>query len=138
MPSKAEFEASLYKYRAVCLEVTDGDTMKLLVDKGTDEFRKMKVRLYGINAPETYGVPKVSAEYQAGMKAKLRVVELMHPSYNPEKQIQLWVETIKDNTEKYGRYLAKVWFDLQTPAGVVFTQLNELLVTEGLAVQRSY
>jgi micrococcal nuclease len=138
MPSKSEFEVSLYKYRARCLEVTDGDTMKLLVDHGLDEFRKLKVRLYGINTPETYGVPKDSAEYQAGMKAKLRVIELMRPSYNPEAQVQLWIETLKDNTEKYGRYLAKVWFDLQTPTGVVFTQLNELLVTEGLAIQRSY
>jgi endonuclease YncB( thermonuclease family) len=44
------------------------------------------------------------------------------------------IKNSKDNTEKYGRYLAEV---LVTVDGVEIN-VNDLLVTEGLAIYKTY
>ena len=125
--TEQDLELSLYTYKALCLKVIDGDTADLDFDMGMDSHRYERVRFYGINAPETHGVKKDSDEYKAGMKSTDRVKELL-------TNRQLWVETVKDKTGKYGRYLATIW--------VVFdgklVNVNELLVEEGLAVQKTY
>jgi micrococcal nuclease len=82
------------------LGVVDGDTLNLFVDKGTDEYRKMTVRLYGINAPEMRG--KSAADGQA---SKQWVIDWFGEHCPDGKFV---IETIKDNRDRYGRYLAIV------------------------------
>ncbi len=120
---------SLYTYQATCLRVVDGDTMDLDIDLGMKCHQHERVRLYGINTPETYGVKKDSEEWRAGMVAKARVIELVNTP-----GAQLWIRTHKDKTGKYGRYLATVY--VVSAVGVV--DLNALLVEEGLAEAREY
>ena len=122
-----DLEMSLYTYRATCKRVVDGDTLDLSIDLGLSTFRSERVRLYGIDTPETYGVKKDSEEYKAGLKSKQRVADLVTSR-------SLFVETHKDKTGKYGRYLATVWVVVDG----TLMNVNETLVEEGLAEYRSY
>ena len=43
----------MYKYKAKLIKVVDGDTIDALIDCGFSTFKKERVRLRGINAPES-------------------------------------------------------------------------------------
>lgn len=43
-----------HQYRATVLRVIDGDTLEALVDLGLEVFRKVKIRLAGIDCPEAH------------------------------------------------------------------------------------
>lgn len=102
----------MYEYLATVLRVVDGDTVNVDVDLGLDISHRIKLRLYGINAPEMS-----TAE---GILAKQHLIELLGTT-NPVK-----ILTVKDKVEKYGRYLATI-----IVAGV---NLNQQMVTDGFAV----
>ena len=89
-------------YNAEVKKVVDGDTFDILIDLGFDTFRKGRVRLYGINTPESR--TKDLAEKQMGLAAKEFTEQWVSKSSNKVK-----IETIIDKNEKYGRILAKVW-----------------------------
>ena len=100
------------------LRVVDGDTVDVLVDLGFSTHRKIRVRLDGIDAPETR--TRDAAEKLRGYAAK---------SWLEEKLVQakfVSIKTIKSgSTGKYGRYLCVLYAD-----GV---NLNQRMVKEGLA-----
>jgi micrococcal nuclease len=88
---------SLYHYRAVIIEVYDGDTVTADVDLGFSVWiRGERLRLARIDAPEVRGADK-----EAGLAARdfLRGLILDKP---------LIVETAKDMKGKYGRYIAEL------------------------------
>lgn len=64
-----------YKVKSI-VKVVDGDTVDLIVDLGFDISHKIRVRLNGYDAPETYR-PKNDAEYQAGLKVKTYLATLL-------------------------------------------------------------
>ncbi|MEK7729227.1 MAG: thermonuclease family protein [candidate division KSB1 bacterium] len=114
---------SLYHYRAHVVEVYDGDTCTVDIDLGLYTWLKtQKVRLYRINAPEMRG-----AEKEAGTKARdfLRSLIL--------GQVVI-METIKDNTEKYGRYLGELWLEREGQ----WVNVNDAMVQNGFAVYKNY
>ena len=125
-----DMKNSLYHYRARCLRVVDGDTLDLEISLGLNTYVRERVRLFGINTPETYGVKKGSQEYLDGMAAKMAVFDLVVDR-------DLWVETVKDKTGKYGRYLARVYFEPELEPGTMIC-LNEWLVAEELAEVKIY
>lgn len=110
--------SQLYHYEGVVDRVVDGDTVDVTLDLGFSTFRKMRLRLNRINAPEMKG-----AESQAGKRAK---EFLTRQVYNQ----RVIVKTEKDATDKYGRYLADLF--------VGDDCLNDLLVQNGLADYASY
>ena len=55
-------------YGATVKKVIDGDTIELMVDLGFNIHHKMRVRLYGVNTPESR--TKDLAEKELGLKAK--------------------------------------------------------------------
>ena len=55
-------------YGATVLGVVDGDTVDLMVDLGFQVHHKIRVRLYGINTPESR--TKDLKEKELGLKAK--------------------------------------------------------------------
>ncbi len=63
-----------YEYKAKLIKVVDGDTLDVQIDLGFNIFQNIRVRLLGVNTPETYGVKKESIEYKKGMKAKQFVI----------------------------------------------------------------
>jgi micrococcal nuclease len=94
----------MYEYTAWPLEsardpkgVVDGDTLNVGVDLGMNVAVNTTLRLYGINAPEL--------STQAGKDAKVWAVAWFTANC-PQGQFR--VNTIKDHTEKYGRFLATV------------------------------
>lgn len=122
----------MYEYYGICTEVIDGDTLELKLDLGFGVSFKERFRLLGINTPEVHGVKKDSLEYQEGLKASKRVKFLLTSTWGPPNKLR--VVTNLDKKGKYGRYLATIYFDLEGEE----TNLNELLLTEGLASSVKY
>ena len=65
----------MYKYNAKLIRVIDGDTVDALIDLGFNVWVKKRIRLYGINAPETR--TKDLEEKKAGNAAESRLIELL-------------------------------------------------------------
>jgi len=106
----------LYFYNAVVDRVVDGDTIDVTIDLGFNVWIKERLRLYGLNTPETR--TKDAEEKERGLKAK-RYVENQVNSNQGKIQIQSL------GKGKYGRVLAEIW--------VGKNNINELLISNGHA-----
>jgi micrococcal nuclease len=89
-------------YNAEVKKVVDGDTFDIIIDLGFDTLRKGRVRLYGVNTPESR--TSNLEEKKQGLAAKEFTEQWLAKADNWVK-----IETIIDKNEKYGRVLAKVW-----------------------------
>lgn len=110
----------MYVYRMTVDRVVDGDTIDATVDLGFSVFVKERIRLLGINAPETRGTSR-----ERGLASKEWL----------EKRIEgrtLVVETQKDKTGKFGRMLGTI-----SEPGAHVT-INEEMVLNGKAVAQTY
>lgn len=107
----------LYEYKAEYLSNYDGDTIKFRIDLGFSIFHDIKVRLMRIN---TYELREEDANLKELAYDAKKFVEL---ALAGAKTITL--TTYRDNTDKYGRYLAEVVYD-----GV---NLSDALFNAGLA-----
>jgi len=88
----------MYEYNAIILRVVDGDTVHAQVDLGLETYRRIKLRLLNVYAPELRepGGPEARDYLRALVDGKSVVVR-----------------TEKDRTEKYGRYLCTILLDGQ-------------------------
>jgi len=112
--TKNATEADLYTYRARVLEVTDGDTIWLLVDLGFGISTKQQIRLRGIDCPEI--TTRDGQAAKAFVEAELKNI--------PE----IIIATSK--SDKYDRYLADIFYQ----KGKEEKYLNNELLKHGLAV----
>ena len=112
----------MYEYKAKVLRVVDGDTIDVMIDLGFKTFIKTRLRLYGINTPETRTRNK--EEKKKGLRAK-EFVKLQVE--NKEVKVEIFKKA-----GKYGRWLAYVHVKEDTPEGYYFC-LNDKLIKEGLA-----
>ena len=86
----------MYEYRCVLRRVVDGDTIDVDIDLGFKVWlRKERVRLYGINTPESR--TRNLAEKKLGLLAKKRLKELLQKNFT--------IRTEKDGKGKFGRIL---------------------------------
>ena len=113
----------MYQYKAKLIKVVDGDTVDALIDCGFSTFKKERIRLYGINSPESRTRDK--AEKKRGLAAKARLKELIKEGKN-----QFIVETSIDKKGKFGRLLGTLYRDLEG-----WDSYNQILVNEGHAVE---
>lgn len=92
-----------YTYNAEVVRVYDGDTCTLDIDLGFNiTLHDISVRVYGIDTPER---SRVSAlEKQAGKLVTTYVDSLLYST--PD----IVTETFKGSDDKYGRYLAKIFY----------------------------
>lgn len=118
----------MYRYYATVERVVDADTLDLKVDVGFNVQANIRVRLSNLNAPETYGVKKDSKEYELGVKATDYVKNWL----NNNSPAGVIVETYKNKTGKYGRWLAVVYSCDESK------NLNEDLVNSGHAEKVIY
>ena len=88
-------------YGATVLRVVDGDTIDLMVDLGFKIHHKIRVRLYGVNTPESR--TKDLAEKALGLKAKSFTSDWL------TRHQWVVINTIPDKNDKYGRILAKIY-----------------------------
>ena len=109
----------MYEYNATVPHVVDGDTMDVTLDLGFDILYNSRIRLFGINTPESR--TRDLEEKARGLAAKDRVLELC-----PIGQ-QVIVKTQKDGKGKYGRILGEIF--------VGDINVNQQLVSEGHAVE---
>ncbi len=127
----------MYHYNAVIRKVVDGDTVEIDIDLGLSAWvHNEKIRLYGIDTPEVYGVKKGSPEWERGNLASKFVKKYL------TENDQVIIETIKDKKEKFGRYLAVVYIKIDQNILVGLTDirsigdfycLNDILIAKGLA-----
>ncbi len=127
----------MYQYQALVAKVVDGDTFEIDIDLGLSIWiRGEKIRLYGVNTPEVYGVKKGSPEWEAGKKVSDFVKSII------KKNDPVIIETIKDQKEKYGRYLAVLYAcvapEIVAGLGQIrqiggYYCINDILVRKGLA-----
>lgn len=110
-------QAVPYRYRAKIVEVYDGDTVTALVDLGFRTQVKLKLRLFGINAPEIAKWTRVNGEKSRDYLASLVL----------DKDVV--IDTFKDKTEKYGRFLAKIM--LIKDSNLV--EVNQMMIDSGHA-----
>ena len=106
----------MYEYNAICTRVVDGDTIDARVDLGFSVWIECRVRLQGIDAPETR--TKNLEEKQAGFKTKAFLQEVMDDCDNKF--------VLKSHgVGKYGRCLGTIYVEGEN--------INERLLVEGLA-----
>ena len=124
MAEQLNIEGMKYHYDAIVRAVHDGDTCTVDIDLGLNTWvHGEKLRLHRINAPELFGASRA-----AGTTAR----DFLSAQINGKAII---IATIKDQREKYGRYLAEIW--LADAAGQ-WRNINDLMVQSGQAVFKEY
>ena len=121
---------------ATLVRVVDGDTVDCDIDLGFGVWLKnQRIRLYGINAPETR--TKDLEEKKAGQAAKLRLIAMMSNKF--------LLTTVKDKKGKYGRILGtinipqtKILDKHGKKVKHIFLDVNKLMVEEGHAKKANY
>jgi len=110
-------EKDLYFYKAIVRSIYDGDTMRVDIDLGFNNWKmNEKLRLSGIDTPEIRG-----EERPYGLIAKDFVMERIPVGS------EIYLLTEKDKSGKYGRYLATIFY------GENLNNLNEELLQAGMA-----
>jgi micrococcal nuclease len=111
----------MYEYYVKKVEnVVDGDTIDVLIDLGFDILFASRVRLAGIDTPESR--TKDLAEKALGLEAK----EYLKKHFKDAKSVILKTEKM-DSSEKYGRILGWVYVDGNT------ISLNDMMINDGYA-----
>jgi len=116
--------SSKFWYTATLVKVVDGDTIDVMIDLGFKIHHKARVRLYGINTPESR--TKDLAEKQLGLKAKSFTEDwlIRHKKFT--------IHTIAGKDDKYGRVLALVYSGDEIKSESTAC-LNEDIVSSGYA-----
>jgi micrococcal nuclease len=111
----------MYEYRVKkVLKIVDGDTIDVDIDLGFDISYTQRVRLAGIDTPESR--TKDLKEKALGLEVKDRLKKAIDAA----KDVIIVTEK-PDSTEKYGRILGWVYLDKAAKS------INELLIEEGYA-----
>ena len=119
----------MYEYKAIVDRVVDGDTIKCTIDLGFSTWKKVTVRMEGINTPESR--TRDLEEKKLGLAAKDRLIEMLE--YNDNKCV-LKVSGLG----KFGRALATVYVStlssLVENSSLTEININQQLIEEGHAV----
>ncbi len=115
----------MYEYRCKVIKVIDGDTVDVDIDLGFDiMLRDERVRIMGIDTPESRTRDKVEKKF--GLASKARLKELIGGKSGPILKTQINKKG-EDMRGKFGRILG----DFVTEDGRMVT---DILVEEGHAV----
>ena len=109
----------MYEYNCKVKRVVDGDTMDVILDLGFSILHKCRVRLYGIDTPESR-----TRDKDEKVRGKL-AAKFLEDSINNGTKVILRSK-LKDSKGKYGRVLGEVIVD--------DININELMVKKYLAV----
>ena len=113
----------MFTYNCEVTYVVDGDTCDVTIDLGFKIEHKVRVRLYGINTPETRTRDK--EEKYRGLQAKARFKDLIK-----DRAIRL----VSHDKGKYGRVLGEILVESKKMKDN-WTSVNKQLVKEGHAVE---
>ena len=111
----------MYQYYVRKVEgVVDGDTIDVLIDLGFDILFSSRVRLAGIDTPESR--TKDLKEKALGLESK----EYLKKALKDAKSVVIKTEKM-DSSEKYGRILGWVYINGDT------ISLNDMMINDGYA-----
>lgn len=117
----------MYIYNAKCVRVVDGDTIDAEIDLGFDVKIKKRIRLAGINAPESR--TRNLVEKKLGLAAKEKLKDMMEGAAN-------CFELESQELGKYGRVLGKLHIDKIAGKDVITKVcINDELVKQGYATE---
>jgi len=111
----------MYEYYVRKVEnIVDGDTIDVLIDLGFDILFQSRVRLAGIDTPESR--TKDLKEKALGLESK----EYLKNHLKDAKSVIIKTEKM-DSSEKYGRILGWVYINGDT------VSLNDMMINDGYA-----
>jgi micrococcal nuclease len=111
----------MYEYYVKKVEnVVDGDTIDVVIDLGFDIMFASRVRLAGIDTPESR--TKDKAEKALGLESK----EYLKKHLKDAKSVVIKTEKI-NSSEKFGRILGWVYINGDT------VSLNDIMINDGYA-----
>ena len=111
----------MYEYNISKVEnIVEGDTIDVLIDLGFDILFQSRVRLAGIDTPESR--TKDLAEKALGLESK----EYLKKHLKDAKSVVIKTEKM-DSSEKYGRILGWVYVNGDTES------LNDKMINDGYA-----
>ena len=120
----------MFEYKAKIIKVVDGDTVDAMVDLGFSIYRKIRIRLYGVNAPESR--TKDLEEKERGLQAKSRLRDILE-----ENDYEVDLKSF--GVGKFGRCLGELFYYKHNPENwedeFVKTSINNQLIEEGHAVK---
>ena len=111
----------MFEYKAKLLRIVDGDTIDALVDLGFDTWKKVRIRMMGMNAPESR--TRDLEEKKRGLAAKDRLGEIL--SLENENFFILKSHGVG----KYGRCLGEIFVEESK------ISVNQTMINEGHAVE---
>ena len=114
----------MYEYKCKVKRVVDGDTMDVILDLGFDVHHAVRVRLAGIDTPE-------SRTRDLDEKARGKLSKAFLKESIKGKKIVLKTK-IKDSRGKFGRVIAEVWAEFEKGS---LRNVNELMIKECYAVK---
>ena len=110
----------MYEYKCKMVKVVDGDTVDVDIDLGFGVWlQKQRIRLYGIDTPESRTSDSVEKLY--GKAATEFLIKWTNAG-------DLTLKTFKDGKGKFGRILGELWFGSEH-------NINQLLVDNHHAVR---
>jgi|TARA_R100001460_G_scaffold8549_2_gene21109 micrococcal nuclease len=109
----------MYEYSCTVERVVDGDTIDVILDLGFDILYKSRVRLYGIDTPESR-----TRDLDEKARGKMASAFLKEAIENGDKIV---IQTkLKDSRGKFGRVLGDVVVDEEN--------INQSMIDANLAV----
>jgi|TARA_R100001163_G_C4921494_1_gene101509 micrococcal nuclease len=114
----------MFEYKLKVTRVVDGDTVDGLIDLGFNTFVKKRIRLYGINAPETR--TRDAEEKKKGIECKKRLSDIIEDQENE-------VILKSHGVGKFGRCLGELSYMTEDEEGEYEVNINQSLVNEKLA-----
>jgi micrococcal nuclease len=119
----------MYEYKIK--EIThfvDGDTFDCMIDLGFDILHKIRVRMYGMNTPESR--TRDLDEKKRGLESKDKLIELLSPQCEYDHlDFKLILKTKEKG--KFGRWLGIVLKRYKDDTEI---DVNQLMIEEGYAV----
>ena len=108
----------MYEYNCEVKRIVDGDTVDVVIDLGFDIHYSSRVRLYGIDTPESRTRNK--DEKVRGLMSKKYLTDALSKG-------QVVIKTHKDKKGKFGRVLGEMY--------VADKNINLMMVNDHLAVK---
>ena len=130
----------MYDYNCELIRVVDGDTVDLNVNLGFDIWVKKRVRLYGIDAPESR--TRDLEEKKLGIAATVALMELIDDAINFHSGT-IRLESKIYERDKFGRVLGILHLDTKTftedgEDTITSTVINRWMVQEGHANKTTF
>ena len=114
----------MYEYRCTVVKIIDGDTVDVDIDLGFGVWmKKQRIRMYGIDTPESRTRDLEEKKY--GLAAKAYLTGML------DDEAGIILKTYKDKEGKFGRILGELW----RTTNYADQSINEYMVEKSHAVE---